>query len=1665
MSIEKRRGTGGGAATAGGEDFQHRASAWMAVHTLGEKDATIPWDLPTDTTIEWLRCETEQPVDDLLVGTSAKGLVFAQIKRTLQISENANSDLASALDQFVRQFVSCRAKTTGTQPWDRPLDSARDRLLLITSSNSSKPVRDHLSDVLRRIRLLPSDHPLEHAATNNEERRVLSTTRTHLMRSWEKALGANPSDHELRQLYCLIRVQILDLEEGDAGEREVKNLLRSAILQVPDQADVAWGKLIVFCTRLAAQRSGADRPGLQRALLNAGIALKTPRSYQKDIERIREYSATTFAALSHLAQIQVGTSAIKIRRPSTEALKRAAEENSILVVGEPGAGKSGALHDLVDSFTEGKRDYIFLAIDRLAARSIAELQNEIGLDHGLPEILGSWPQIRPAFLVIDALDAARGDPAGTMIRDLIRIVMAKGGQWRVVASIRKFDLRYGVEIKQIFSGAPPTEFCDGEFRGIRHLNVPTLSDDELNQLSTQSVELDAIVRCAPDELRGLLRVPFNLRLMSELLSVGVASHELTPIRTQLELLDRYWTHRLIRSDGQVDAREGVLRKTCQKMVEMRGLRVDRSAVGDAESSTHLNDLLSCHVLLEWQPSPNAPPDRYILAFSHNVLFDYAVARLLLRGTPEAFVNRLVSDPEMAIVVRPSLVLHFHHLWTADGERRQFWDLIFRVIRAEHVPEISKLIGPSVAAELAQGLSDMEPLCNVLDDSALELYPAAEQALKHLSGALLVGAPAERFLFGHGAGPWCELLERVSRSLRPPVAYTVRSLLTTICEHPEDFTVNQRTAAGQTARRLLEFAWSHTPRDQWLAVHALQCVCRTFESDPSSSAELLRRCLEPKHLSQYGFEELPWLARELKRIISIDPGLVESTYRVAFDYRETSIEETPMGSGRIMSLISNRRQDYEMALYALAEVFPAFLAQAPENAIRALIAVMEAYISQRHAHTTGERQEESFAFGEDQAHICTDYSSIWDRGDKYRHEEPLKMIDAFQHYLEKLTDDPQSIETLRKIIRLIVSENRLAVIWRRILLVAASRPETLGKDLLSLAWAIPMLTCYDTTNPAGDFLKAIFPLLDQPVRERIERAILSIPDGVSEERREGREHERNRLLGCLADTELSTEEARRLLEQLKADKALPSNEPPVHFHSWSGPYGEEEYLRDQGVPVEAEANRNIRDLERPVKEFADKHLNSTPTLEEVSNIVPSLKLLREALILADTDGVHPKQCDHAWGELAAACNRIAKTEGLSCEEPAGAFARTVLLESRSHPVPDHDPEYDAQFDEHPSWGSPAPRIEAAEGVSLLARHPTCSSSDILKAIEDLSIDPVPAVRFQIATRINALYRTSPELMWQIIERMVREDQSRGVLQGLLSGPLNRFAGSEPDRVANLTRTIFDRVKEGPGAEKVREFCIGIFSGLYIWRDHAQSREVILAIATNPSAHLSEAPYLLAHLGEPLTHGPINPPDPSQDAVRHRARDLLDCILCSAKEGLHVVEQRYSGIPFNEWSSQDQEKTKSLARLIDHVGRDIYFSSGAYDRKRERVEEDHAPTNEQAERFYQEIRPILEKLADVGLASVTHQLLETLEYFIPLDPQGVFLYIGRVIRSGQKGAYQYESLAADLIVKLVERYLAEYRTLLRDNAECRQTLIEVLDVFVQVGWPSARRLTYRLEEIFR
>jgi hypothetical protein len=479
----------------------------------------------------------------------------------------------------------------------------------------------------------------------------------------------------------------------------------------------------------------------------------------------------------------------------------------------------------------------------------------------------------------------------------------------------------------MFWGAPPTSFKDPEFGSVRHVNVPRFSEEELEEVWRQAPGLRELRDSAGEELREILRVPFNLRLLGELLSEGVHVSELTPISTQLELLQEYWGHRVTGDDRQGDAREFVLRNACERMLEARRLRVERRRlITSAPDGPILDDVLSRNVLLEVQPSSRSRPDSGVLEFSHHILFDFAVARLVLGGEPETLIKRISDDPDLTLVARPSFLFTFQRLWVTDRDRRRFWDLVFRLVRAEGVPEIAKVIGPSVAAEVGRELSDLGALTSSLGAGDASRRSAAETVLAHLVISLVVASAPDREPVGERAGPWCDLAELLSRDLRDRVAFPLSNLLVALCERLEKMSRAQLVAAGQAARRLLEYAWSRPQRERHLVVGCLRNVCRTFSSDPEASAGLLRKAIEPEHLAKHGSEELVFLERELKPLMAVDPVLVRDVYCAAFSYREASEEKTPLGTSQIMRLVSNRKQDYEMVLSAWRRISATSLPQ-------------------------------------------------------------------------------------------------------------------------------------------------------------------------------------------------------------------------------------------------------------------------------------------------------------------------------------------------------------------------------------------------------------------------------------------------------------------------------------------------------------------------------------------------------------------------------------------------------------------------------------------------------------------------------------------------------------------------------------------------------------------
>ena len=375
---------------------------------------------------------------------------------------------------------------------------------------------------------------------------------------------------------------------------------------------------------------------------------------------------------------------------------------------------------------EEARDVVLLAAQHPPFSSLGSLRDELQLDRDVVDVLANWPGQQRAVLLVDALDAARTDESAQALRTLIREVQRCAGRWSVIATIREYDARYSSELDAIFRGTPPdgpTPPIGGRhFSRIRHVVIGRLTDDELRQVGETGAEsLAALISSAPEAVTELLRVPFNLWLAAELLNGGAEPQAIRSAGSQLALLDLYWKERVLQGHSPRDgpAREAVLRDLVRAMVSGRALHADRDLVATVEAGPHISDLLSAGVIVEWQPSQHRPPRSATLALSHHVLFDYAVARLLLRRSVDRFVRFLEGDLGFVLLGRPSLVMHFHHLWAtaAPGTQpKEFWEAVLAVCRSPVIPEIGKLVGPGVGCGDGNGHRRVRAPSRCLDGS-------------------------------------------------------------------------------------------------------------------------------------------------------------------------------------------------------------------------------------------------------------------------------------------------------------------------------------------------------------------------------------------------------------------------------------------------------------------------------------------------------------------------------------------------------------------------------------------------------------------------------------------------------------------------------------------------------------------------------------------------------------------------------------------------------------------------------------------------------------------------------------------------------------------------------------------------------------------------------------
>lgn len=1207
----------GGRATEAGMAFQAAVATWFAVHILVRLPVGGRFGLNNEALPTAIRLETGTALDDIEVTQSNVGALHIQSKTSATLATGEKAPLAKTGEQLATWMAD--AKAAGGAP-----DPTRSAAILAVRSDAARTL-DDLEAGCRAFDLGGG-----WAATRNQrniaQRSALRALETIVNAAWTAHRGAPPTDGDLADMARSFHVARFSMDEGDADWREVSRLLGRHLYGGDAAGDAPLRDLRDIMRDLIGSGAPADRNGLLNALRRRGhVDIGAPR-FEDDVARLRAATDAELGRLAAHGKLPVG-GGVTIARESDAPMAAAIASGSLLVVGEPGAGKTGALVHAATALAAGGAFVVFLSVDRFPGVAIAaDLASELRLGHAIIEVLAAVPGPGPKYLFIDALDAARGGPAEGVFASLIEQVRSElADEWIVIASIRTFDLRNGRRYRLSFAGAPADAIhADATLGAVRHFLVPRLTDVDLVTAGASSPEVAGLLASATLPLAELLRNVFNLSLASELMAGGASPAEFAGIRTQSGLIDAYEDVRMPTTGMTLAAADAAAAMAGSRRLAIRKVDVRHP---------DLDEVIQSGVL-------TAAGD--LVSFTHHVLFDHVAGRYLLAWhDPDRLIAQLEGDTSAALLLAPALRFAVERIWRVDTNGKpQSWRLVCGIFSATKVDAVLGNVALRIVSENIGNVEDLAGLVATLEAEPDDL--AIASLLGRLSRFVVIDIQAARGVTPERAIAWASLAGRLAGSGRLPLVDPARVLLHALFDHADLTDATLLAIFGRAARAMLEFAWSKSPLLQTTVDSAIRFVGRSFASDPAASGALLDRILREPHFSQNADREAPWLAEQILPIARADPSFALEIYAGLYGQMITDTATSALGGhrSRIMPLSSNRRQDYEHSRWYLGNSISEFLAISPEYGTRAVI---DAVIGQARTKGYGEPEEPDVI---DLGSVTikfrgTDFEfNAWDeKGDDTRSRDD----DVLARYVAFLRSCDEGSFGLS--IAAASRDYATASVWTRILGVASERVEEFGDLIWPMMSKPDLLENGDTLRDAIRFVAAAWPSRSHEERRGFEEMALDDTRHVDDDARGRWRCILGRLLALIPEEVLVLEPTRDLRRQMQADGELTDNRP---IHSFSSSWGgREEYarerLRREGVDMDGGPNRIVLDA----SDALHASVNATPEASDAAKLATLWSQATALLALIDANpGLHD-QVDHsAWGHVSNAVERVASSRNFS-----------------------------------------------------------------------------------------------------------------------------------------------------------------------------------------------------------------------------------------------------------------------------------------------------------------------------------------------------------------------------------------------------------------------------------
>jgi hypothetical protein len=1332
-----------------------------------------------------------------------------------------------------------------------------------------------------------------------------------------------------------------------------------------------------------------------------------------------------------------------------------------VIIGSPGVGKTYLLRELRRNLEAAEIPELFLPIDQLGDGTDETLKHELLIEENLIEFLKSISlSHRKGIILFDAFDTARNERTRKNFLNLIQRAIQDLNRWNIIVTVRTYDATKSQELLDMFGNPDGEDIFEYQSKDIccRHFTIPPFSEDEILQVLDQIKCPQKIYFGGSQDFKNILATPFNLWLLEKIIKTSKELPDFSQIHSEVQLFQMFWQRRI--KDA---SKELILNRIAQQMLEERSLSVKQSDVYEnfeldkPPRKAALDHLLSDEILTKVSST------RQRIAFSHNILFDYAISVLLIEDEPQNLEEFITEDPSRPLFLRPSLTYFFTRLWYYDNSEsfwRAFWH-IFPSNQSVHLRLVARLIPTSVIANETHEIEQLTPLLEKLRDRD----ETANEAIVRLLQAL-------RMLQVSRDSLWVNFFNSLSRHLDSKFAWDLATLTSDILDRAiEKENADVVHVCGQVGRRLLEWVWEkkETSDDDWynrLGGHwAVPLVAKTYHTSIEESRDLLNKVLELTNEDHFPIDFLRWLTDNVDKIWDHDPEFVISIYRTVFAHQFTSEGKTQKG-GPVFGITTYRSQDFRMCQYRLVKHFPKFLQEKPIYATQAVIqslnySILKEHIIRYHREATAlENLIETFSFRGETTYFVKDNSYIWDQ--RKRSDEPIELADKLFEFIEELTVSEEPIPLLDSFLDIFRDQVWVAFFWKRLLKTASKFPKVFASRLFELCIAKPVLLHLETSYELGLFLEKAASEFTSDQLRQIEENILALPiEGKDQENADYLTRHRDSLIAQIPKKLLSTEEAKLIRKKMERENNVPENRPPITIDTWSESYTEEKWLRDKGVDTTTPENQELQQYSKTLEKFSDDWKKDDPTSEAVEFIIPHLRLVYTTT--SDTTESN-ELINILWRKLVECASILAKIAN-NLDSDSFAFCRQIILEGARHELPRPNPELDAQFD---STGySPFPRHEATKGLSILAY--SNPDTEILDTIELLAHDPVPSVRMLIAMQLRNVYAKNHDRFWEIIYKM-SESEENLIVQECLYRTLNFLVAHRKENENKTTEVMSKLLKHTPSPELktgTSDPFINLLMWLVIERENSWALGIFKDTYCNDPILFSN---ILTRAVRCLIKYYVAPKQLEKDEGPEIVKRAINCVSNIITVTSNKIKKLCVALKEHR-TDEIEQNLQDTYDVIDQVITRLYYTF-AHERSQSEKPVEKIP-NDLRCHFYDEVKPLMNQVIDfakdpesgVMFAPTAHYFIQLLKSFLGCDAKGVLHLAQSVASSSERFGYTLDSIAVMDIVELVEIVLADYRHVVKDDEECMEDLLNLLDLFAKTGWTDALNLVWRLDEVFR